>query len=148
MSWFEAIGFRGWLFRVARNVAIDKLTELSKKVAASGDTRIVQALAEHPESTAQQKSAFWLEYRRALFHWAAEKVKPEVNEKTWQAFWLTAIDGLKPDQVAREIDMSVGGVYTSKCRVVARIRSIISTLDEDNDTTADNLIEEFRTSSI
>ena len=140
--------FRGWLFRVARNVAVDKLLELSKKVSASGDTRVVKALAEHPESTEQQLSAFRLEYRRALLNWAAEQVRPDFNAKTWQAFWLTAIDGKKPDEVAREINMSVGGVYTSKCRVVARIKKMIARLDESNDTTDENLIEEFRAQSI
>ncbi len=139
--------FRGWLFRVARNVAVDKLIELSKKISASGDTRVIQALAEHPDSTEQQQSAFWFEYRRALFNWAAEKVKPEVNTKTWQAFWLTAIEGRKPDQVAKEVDMSIGGVYTSKCRVVARIKAMISKLDVDQ-FTGEDLIEEIRVQSI
>ena len=125
--------FRGWIFRVARNIAVDKFLERSRKAAASGDSRIVKMLAEWPDSDETNSTAFWMEYRRALMHWAAKKVRPEVSEPAWKSFWLTAIEGQKSEDVAEQLDMSVGGVYTAKCRVFARIRKVVSQFSEEED---------------
>lgn len=124
--------FRGWLFRVARNIAVNRFLECSRKAAASGDTRVGQMLAEVPDSLEEHSSLFWMEYRRALMHWAAEQVKPQVSEKAWCAFWMTAIDGRTPDEAAARLGTTVGSVYTAKCRVFARIRNIIAELDDEN----------------
>jgi RNA polymerase sigma-70 factor (ECF subfamily) len=92
-------------------------------------------LAEFPDAEDADTSAFWLEYRRLMFHRVAEQVKREVRKTTWQSFWMTAIGGQKPEQVAEELGVSLGSVYTAKCRVVARIRAKIAELDVDDDCT-------------
>ncbi len=122
--------FRGWLFRVARNVAVDVVRSRARKAAPTGDSQMVQLLADLPETAADGEAAFWSEYRRALMHWAAEQVKPEVRETTWKSFWMTAIEGQKPEDVALTLGISVGNVYTGKCRVVARIRKLVKQLDD------------------
>ena len=118
---------RAWLFRVARNVAVDSIRRRARQAQASGDTRIVQLLSEIPESEA---SALDWEYRRAAFQWAAEQVKPEVRDATWRAFWLTAIDGKSAEYASEELQVSVGAVYTAKCRVVARIRAKLAEVSD------------------
>jgi len=120
--------FRGWMFRVARNIAIDYVQAKSKQVAGSGDTKVAQVLAEIPEAAEAQSGAFQLEYRRHLFHWAVAQVKPCVSESTWLSFWRTAIEGQSSDQVAGDLQMKTGAVYTAKCRVIARLRDVISEL--------------------
>lgn len=139
--------FRGWLFRVARNVAVDVIREKARKAAASGDTRVVKMLAELPESEDKQASAFWLEYRSALMHWAAQKVKPDVKESTWQSFWRTAVEGQKPEIVAEQLGISVGSVYTGKCRVVARIRKMVQHMDDHLPSEDDELVKSIEKAS-
>ncbi len=132
--------FRGWIFKVARNMAVDKFVERSKKAAASGDSQVARMLAEWPESGEEQSTAFWMEYRRMLMHWAAEQVQPQVSETAWKSFWLTAIEGRKTDEVAAELSTTVGNVYTAKCRVFARIRKVITQLgDEDEVITLESI---------
>ncbi|MEM7478721.1 MAG: sigma-70 family RNA polymerase sigma factor, partial [Planctomycetota bacterium] len=70
--------FRGWLFRVARNVAVDVIDRRAKKAAASGDTQVARMLAEIPADLPQEKS-FETEYQRAMFDWASQQVKSEVR---------------------------------------------------------------------
>lgn len=124
--------FRGWLFRVARNIAINRVHERSRHAAASGDTNVAKMLSEIPDKDADQSTAFWNEYRSALMHWAAEQVRPQVNENSWLSFWQTAIQGKSPQQVARELNTTVGNVYTSKCRVFSKIRKFIDELDDED----------------
>ena len=126
----ERGSFRGWLFRVARNIAVDKISAQSKRAVASGDTRVAKVLAEHADESQQQSNLFWYDYRRKLLHWAANRVKPDFKEKSWQAFWLTAVEGQKADAVASQLGMSAGSVYAAKFRIVKRIRQLVATLDD------------------
>ena len=123
--------FRGWLFRVARNIAVDKVLAQAKR-AASGDSLVHQMLQEQPESLDQESSLFWTNYRKKLFQWAANQVRPNVKSSSWKAFWKTSIEGRKPDEVAAELSLSVGSVYAAKFRIVNRIRDIVSRLDDES----------------
>jgi RNA polymerase sigma factor (sigma-70 family) len=124
--------FRGWLFSVARNIVVDSLVARQRQAMVTGESRVAQLLVDLPDSDDSEASAFWLEYRRLMFHRVAEQVKREVREHTWQSFWRTTMGGQKPEQVADQLGISVGSVYTAKCRVVARIRAKVAELDEDD----------------
>jgi len=122
--------FRGWIFRVARNIAVDKINAQSRRAAASGDSRVAQLLAEHPENLEQESTLFWTNYRRKLLHWAADQIKPEYQESSWQSFWMTTVAGQKPEDVAQELGVSLGSVYAAKFRIVTRIRKLVARLDD------------------
>ena len=126
--------FRGWLFTVARNVAVDVINSKARKAVASGDTGVARLLAEYPDSHESDEQSFVVEYRRALFDWAARQVKSEVKDITWQSFQKTAIEGEKAEEVALQLKVPVGSVYTAKCRVVARIRHKIASVNQDLDS--------------
>lgn len=123
--------FRGWLFCVARNIVVDEVKRKAKKVTASGDTQVGRMLAEVPGQTDPQDQSFEAEYRRSLLDWAFNRVKGEVRENTWLSFRMTAVDGQKAEQVAEALGISIGTVYTAKCRVVARIRAVIAEIGEE-----------------
>ena len=126
--------FRGWLFRVARNIATDKVIEQSKRVAASGDSAVAQQLADLPESREQQSLIFWMEYRRTLVNRAVEQIKDDFKESSWRSFLLTAIEGQSAEQVARELGVSEGSVYAAKFRIIARIRKLVEQFDDGSQT--------------
>lgn len=123
--------FRGWLFRVARNIAVDKVIEQSRRAAASGDTKVAQLLAELPESQEQQSTIFWVEYRRTLMSWAVDQIKPQFKETSWRSFLMTTVEGKNPELVAQELGISIGSVYAAKFRIVARIRKQVALFDDD-----------------
>ena len=55
----------------------------------------------------------------------------EVAPATWRAFWLAAVDGLPPGEIAAQLGMKTGSVYAAKCRVLARIRERIRELSRE-----------------
>ena len=136
--------FRGWLFRVARNIAVDRFVERSRRVAVAGDPNVARMLEELPDDDEARSAGFWIEYRRRLMHWAAAKVRPDVQERSWRSFWMTAVEGRSPDEVARSLGTTVGGVYTAKCRVFARIRALVSRLDDDPMAGSESLRESLQ----
>lgn len=113
--------FRGWLFTITRNKIFNFLSSRRNKAQGSGDSAMHQVLQSHPE--AEDGVADWeVEYQRRLASLAMERVKSEFQENTWQAFWLTAVDGIPAGDAAQQLGMSPGAVYVAKSRVLARLK--------------------------
>ena len=128
--------FRAWLMRVARNISVDSITDRARR-ATSADSQIEELLGKLPDGPGDSQAEFDLEYRHSLFEWAAAAVKSEVRDITWQAFQLTAVQGLKAEDVAARLKIPVGSVYTAKCRVVSRIRAKVAELQDDTNSPVD-----------
>lgn len=120
----ERGSFRSWLFTAVRHRLGHYLTRRPHQPPGSGDSRAHERLAEQP---APEQEAEWdLEYERRLFHWAAEQVRPTVEQPTWQAFWQTALEGRDPKDVGRALGMQVAAVYMAKSRVLKRLKDAIA----------------------
>lgn len=126
--------FRGWLFRVARNMAVDLTNAQSQAARPSGDSQVAELLQETEVCDSGEEEVFRAEYRRKVFQWAADQIRPEVKKSSWQAFWLTSVDGQKPEAVAKQLGLTVGAVYAAKFRIVSRIRTIVERFDEDENS--------------
>ncbi len=113
--------FRGWLFTITRNKVFNFLSARRIRPQASGDSATNQLLAEEP-AAADGAETWELEYQRRLASLAMEHVKSEFHANTWQAFWLTAVEGLAAAEVAKRVGMSPGAIYVAKSRVLARLK--------------------------
>jgi RNA polymerase sigma-70 factor (ECF subfamily) len=125
--------FRAWLFRIASNLAINFLTRLKHRRLGTGDSQVARMLANQPAASADSSLLFAGEYRRELFRWAAERVRGQVSERQWLAFWRTSVEDRPVAEVARELAMSVGSVYIARCRITKRIRELICELVRDHE---------------
>jgi RNA polymerase sigma-70 factor (ECF subfamily) len=125
--------FRGWLFRVARNLAVNFLVRQGRHERGSGDSA-VQELLEAQPAPDEPSGLFDAEYRRQLLAWAAEQVRGEFTELTWQAFWQTGVEGRPAREVAEALATTVGTVYHYKSRVMARLRQKIAEVEGDGST--------------
>lgn len=109
--------FRGWLFTVARN-QVRKFANARKRQPRGGGSDELLRQQAAPE----EEAAWEREYRERLFAWAAERVREHFRRATWQAFWLTFVEGQDPRAVGEALGLSVGAVYIARNRVLARIR--------------------------
>jgi RNA polymerase sigma-70 factor (ECF subfamily) len=124
--------FRGWLFRIARNLVVDFLAAQARHPRGSGRTSVHELLLARPAADAGAEAEFAAEFRRRAFHWAAGQVKNEFTESTWRAFWQTGVENRPVAEVARELGMSPGAVYVARSRVLARLRGRVEQLTEDS----------------
>jgi RNA polymerase sigma-70 factor (ECF subfamily) len=123
-------GFGRWLFTVAHHKLHDLLLRQRRPGRGSGDSDVQRWLEERPARDTD--AAVWdQEYERRLFHWAAEQVRPCFQESTWQAFWLTAVEGRSGKDVAEALGLTVAAVYLAKGRVMARLRDLVQQVQED-----------------
>lgn len=125
----EQGSFRGWLFRIARNLSINFLTR-QKGPWGSGDTGVQKLLTQHPASEKAATTLFEIEYQREVFRWAAQRVRQDFREDTWRAFWLTGVEGQPIKQVAEVLGKTQGAVRIARCRVLARLREEVSGVEE------------------
>lgn len=127
--------FRDWLFRIARNLMIKFLTRRKYRSIGTGDSGIAQMLEQQadPVCAEEESAQFDLEYRREVFRWAAEQVQKQVKEHTWQAFWLSSIEGQETADVAQKLEMSVGAVHIARSRIRSRLQEAIKTMEQNDE---------------
>lgn len=124
----ERGSFRGWLFTVVRNQLRHFWARQGRQVRGRGDTTAQNLLEEQPAPPDDPEALWDREYEQRLFAWAAEQIRGGFEEKTWRAFWQTAVEGQSAGRVAEALGMSVGAVYIAKSRVLARLREQIQQL--------------------
>jgi RNA polymerase sigma-70 factor (ECF subfamily) len=112
--------FRGWLRTITRNKVLDHFRKHSREVEGGSEAnwRFSQLAAPEEPGTDPEEAA---ELQR-LFHRGLELIRPEFEERTWKAFWRTAVDGRPPQDVASELSMSAGAIRVAKSRVLQRLR--------------------------
>jgi RNA polymerase sigma-70 factor (ECF subfamily) len=109
--------FRGWLFTLVHRKLCDFLNRRRRHPTGG---------AEGLEEAAAPQEDIWnREYEQRLFRWGVDRVRKEFSPATWQAFWLTAVDGCDARTVAAQLGQSLGTVYVSKSRVLARLKELI-----------------------
>jgi RNA polymerase sigma-70 factor (ECF subfamily) len=127
----ERGSFRGWLRRVTRNLVINWLKHRDRRVAATGGFGMQALLDMLPAAEAPESAEFDCELRRALFQRAAEQVRREVLPANWQAFWETSIVGASPSDASKKLGMTVGAICVAKCRVLARLRAMVASWEQE-----------------
>jgi RNA polymerase sigma-70 factor (ECF subfamily) len=69
------------------------------------------------------------EFDREILEEAMQRVRLRVAPQTWQAFWLTAYEGLSGADTAQRIPMQVAQVYVAKRRVQKLLQEEVTRLE-------------------
>lgn len=126
--------FRTWLHAVVRNKTITAMRRMRPYHCGTGDTAMIRRLEAEPVMAEElfEDGSFEIEVRRSAFRNAADRVKQDVQDSTWEAFWQTSVLGRSIEDVARELKLSIGSVYAARSRILARLRrEIEATLSSD-----------------
>ena len=124
--------FRAWLLTIARNESVNMLTQrATRSLGAEGD--MAREQFEAIAISGEISSLIDHEYERSVFQWAADRVRQTVADHTWQAFWLTHVEGHSIDDAALLLNTRPGNIYFGRSRVMTRIRSLVQQYEENND---------------
>jgi RNA polymerase sigma-70 factor, ECF subfamily len=80
------------------------------------------AAVEEIADSADVDAAEEEEYRRYLIHRALPLLEPEFSPTLWAAFQQYVLAGRPPAEVARDLGIAVGTVYSIKLKVLYRMR--------------------------
>lgn len=128
----ERGSFRGWLRRVTRNLVINWMKNGQRRIVAWGGPESQSLFEDLAAKDSPESAEFDCELRRSIFQRASEIVRQEQSPKAWQAFWATAVEGKTPGNVAADLGMSEVAVRVAKCRVLARLKEIVSTFENES----------------
>ncbi|MBI3461486.1 MAG: sigma-70 family RNA polymerase sigma factor [Planctomycetes bacterium] len=115
-SYDPAHSFRAWLKTLTHHALSDYLEAFQRPGRGSGDSdvgRLLDTVAAR-EDLAQQLEQ---EYDRELLEAAMVRVRLRVSSQRWEAFRLTAVEGLSGAEAARQLNMKVATVFTAKSKV-------------------------------
>jgi RNA polymerase sigma-70 factor (ECF subfamily) len=121
--------FRGWLRVITHNKIHDHFRRRGRETPGAGGSEAQERLAQFavPPKPEPEGAGGELEERRLLYR-ALDGIRAEFEDRTWQAFWRTAVDGRAPKDVAAELSMSPGAVRVAKSRVLHRLREELGDL--------------------
>ena len=116
--------FRGWLYRITRNKAVDLMRRKanSAKVNSNSNMKLEEiAQACHESGNAD----FEIEFERQIFMWAAEKIRPTVKPVNWLAFWKAAVEEQPIEKVASDLNVDRSVVYVARSRIMKRLIQLV-----------------------
>jgi RNA polymerase sigma-70 factor (ECF subfamily) len=121
--------FRGWLKTLAHHAWSDYLST-RRPVVPGGDSNLQQVLETAP---ARDDLVQRLEetFDQELLELAADHVRSRVEERTWEAYRLTAVEGRSGAEAAARVGMQVGAVYKAKSKVHAMLQEAIQQMQEE-----------------
>ena len=115
--------FRAWLLTISKNKIRDHFRRRAKTPPAVGGTDMQVRVQQLPELTWDSTSdGSGFDSDSSLIQRAVRLVRDDFADRTWQAFWMTTIDGLDPLEVAQRLEISKSSVYQAKTRVLRRMR--------------------------
>jgi RNA polymerase sigma-70 factor (ECF subfamily) len=53
---------------------------------------------------------------------AAEMIRGDFEERTWQAFWLSTVENLPSEEISVRLSMTANAIRQARFRVIARLR--------------------------
>jgi RNA polymerase sigma-70 factor (ECF subfamily) len=128
--------FRGWLWTITRNKSADLARQRSPDASPRGGSTNVaklNAINAEPDSIAEPSPASVADEaseQREVVRRALALLRQSFEPTTWQAFWRTVVDGVSPDEVAQELNLSRWAVYKARSRVLHRLRAELSGLEK------------------
>jgi RNA polymerase sigma-70 factor (ECF subfamily) len=121
--------FRAWLKTLTYHAWADFLDGRRRPGQGSGDSQTLDILnrVEAREDLVRQLEE---EFDRELLEEAMARVRLRVAPQTWQAFVLTALEGLTGAEAAKRIPMQVAQVFVAKRRVQKMLTEEVARLEQ------------------
>jgi RNA polymerase sigma-70 factor (ECF subfamily) len=120
--------FRAYLKTLARYAWCDFLETCHKPGAGSGDSAVLQALqaVEAGDDLVQRLND---EFDHEVLAEARTLVQQRVEPHTWEAFHLTAVEGLSGAEVAARLGLKVATVFKAKSMVQKMLQEEVARLE-------------------
>jgi RNA polymerase sigma-70 factor (ECF subfamily) len=127
-SYDPSKSFRAYLKTLARYAWCDFLEAQKRPGAGSGDSEVLEAL-KAVEAGDDLVRRLGEQFDQELLAEARDRVQKRVEPQSWEAFVLTAIDGLSGAEAAARLGVKVAAVFKAKSRVQQMLQDEVARLE-------------------
>jgi RNA polymerase sigma-70 factor (ECF subfamily) len=120
--------FRAYLKTLTHYAWCDLLENRKKPGAGSGESKVLELL-DTVAARDDLVGVLEAEFDRELLEMAMARVRPRVAPHTWEAFRLTALEGLSGAEAAARLGREVVWVFKAKSNVLKMLQEEIRRLD-------------------
>ena len=124
--------FRGWLKAILINRLRKFWRARDRRPEARGDSDIDARIAQLDDPASEMSQIWNREHDQYVLRQLLTLAEPHFEPNTWKAFYRVALEGAKPDVVAREMEISLNAVCLAKSRVIRRLRQEAAGLVESS----------------
>jgi len=114
--------FRNWLRAITVNCLRDYWRKRKHGPLATGASEFQEWLAQLEDPASGLTQIWNQEYDRHVTRTLLDRLRPQFEPTTWQAFQRFALDEIPAADVARELGMTANAVFIAKSRVLTRLR--------------------------
>lgn len=114
--------FRSWLRRTVVHRVQNYWRQRRQRPAPEGGSDLLNRLQQLEHEESELSLAWNQEHDLHLMAKLLEVVRPTFQEKTWEAFRRQVFSQHKPEQIARELQISISSVYMARHRVLNALR--------------------------
>jgi RNA polymerase sigma factor (sigma-70 family) len=118
--------FRAWLKLLTRHAWSDYISARRRQLA--GDSSMLDAL-DSVEARGDLEKRLQEAFDLELVEAGMSRVRAQVADHTWEAFRLTALEGLAGSEAAARLGIPVGLVFKAKSNVQKRLKEEIRLLE-------------------
>lgn len=121
---------RQWLYGIAHNQVRNwRRRNANREVQIAGQTDSVDFFAKIDDDN--HLSRVWEEeWQDTILRRCLEQVRSEVQEKTFRAFEMFALEQKPAETVAQELETTQNAVFSAKRRILRRIRELMPEIEE------------------
>ena len=127
-SYDPAQRFRAWLKTLTHHAWSDFVQSRARPGLGSGDSG-VEKLLHSVEAREDLVKHLEAEFDREILEEAMLRVRLRVAPQTWEAFRLTAVEGLSGAEAGARIPMQVAQVFVAKRRVQKMLQEEVARLE-------------------
>lgn len=110
--------FRRWLRAITRS----KIIDLVRKRQNQPREFVATLEWMEQDASASENSSIETGEHIRLIRRALAVIRPDFEEKTWQAFWRLAVEGHSAEEIAADLKISPNSIRQAKFRVMKRLR--------------------------
>lgn len=121
--------FCGWLRVITRNKVADHFRRMQHDPTAAGGADSSSWLEQLPTPELGETETTETDELACLRRRALDVVRSEFEQRTWQMFWLSAVENQPTREVAEEFGVSPSAVRLAKSRILRRLRDELRGLE-------------------
>lgn len=118
--------FRGWLWTIFRSKLNDHFRRRRMKPPEDGGVDPITIPEPDPDSTSMDATDL---DAAALVRRALKIIEKDFSQRTWQAFWRSAVLEQRTSDVAQDLKITAAAVCMCRSRVLQRLRETLVDLD-------------------